>query len=837
MRCPTPARRNTGSVGRNVVITWAARPCLRPVVSPFVSVARAALVAGALQLAPRAALGSMDIANNGPVLDAGRFSMRVTNVGVIGNAFFNKGLSFDPSFEFPKGSGHECLEHAELWVGATRDDGTVGVSGGPMLEFRPTLDPNDVVRQRYAGDRGTRALYDDDGDGRLDEELLDGIDNDGDGEIDEDLRFPAQETCTATYVDDRPEAVNFAYEFGERHAPLGLTVTQEAHAWALLGYDDIAGVQYTITNHGQTTLHDVWLGVFANLDARERDDSAGHLNDRVSTVNDSMVVFEGRSYLVLDVLQKDCFSYHGSELPAVHDGVAGSHLPWVAITGLSHTTDPLGYLVNYTFPGARESQAKARAPRRDTTFRYSVFSLGEFPGEGGPPTIDADRYAALRGTLPTADTARAQDYAVLASCGPFATLAPGQSLEMAVAFVAGENRDSLVAALQSALMTSRGTSLDLQPNASRLPGMLSYPYQDGRTGVSGHEVCYEAPEGVQFNYDPHCITKFYTDRVYYPPLSPPWPPGFAPPTDNYEFTYRHGQPCVWSDLDCDACTGLDGKETHFPWFVQAPVPPQPSFRSVAGDREVTVEWDNLPELLADAGVIPGSPWKFWGYRVYRLDQWARTSLLPPASRWQQLASFSADTSLGANPLSAALDPTVDYDSVAYERRHYPVGRYRFVDKRVMDGFDYHYVVTAVAQREIVEGGVRRADLLESPFRAVFSGIVRPRIEAGGRYRDGRVWVVPNPFRERAPWERESVPGDAFTRHVDFFGLPRARSRIRIYTLAGDLVRTLDHDGTNGDGEAAWNLISRNGQDIESGVYLFTVDWPGGHEVGRFVIIR
>ena len=45
------------------------------------------------------------------------------------------------------------------------------------------------------------------------------------------------------------------------------------------------------------------------------------------------------------------------------------------------------------------------------------------------------------------------------------------------------------------------------------------------------------------------------------------------------------------------------------------------------------------------------------------------------------------------------------------------------------------------------------------------------------------------------------------------------------------------DGTQGDGQAEWDLISRNGQDIESGIYLFTVEWPGGHEVGRFVVIR
>ena len=774
----------------------------------------------------------MDIANNGPVLDVGRFGMRITNVGVIGNAFFNKGLSFDPSFEFPRGSGQECLEHAELWVGATREDGSVGVSGGPMLEWRPTLDPHDLVVRRYAGDFGTRATYDDDGDGKVDEEYLDGIDNDGDGEIDEDVRFPAQETAACQYTDDTKQSTEYAYPGGERHVPLELSVTQEAHAWSVAGYDKIAGIQYTITNHGRQTLRNVWVGVYANLDSRLRNDGGGHLNDVVTPVNDSVVVFDGRSILVQDVMQKDCFYYTGGILPAVHDGRAESGLPWAALTGLSHTTDPLGFLVNYAFPGAREAQAKARAPRRDTTFHYTVYALGLPPGEGGPPQLDADRYAALRGEYRAASTEFSQDFAVLASCGPFATLGPGQSVEMAVAFVAAENRDSLVIALQNAHLAYRGTALNLLPDA-RQP----YNFADGRTGVAGHELCYAPPEGVEFNYDPHCITKFYTDAAYYPPISPPFPPGFQPPGGTFEITYRHGMTCVWSDLDCDACTGLDGKETRVNWYVQAPAPPQPSFRSVPGDREVRVEWDNLPEILVGAGVIPGAPWTFWGYRVYRLDSWERESLLPPTARWQQIASFSADTSLGATPLFTAIDGSVDYDSVAYERKHYPVGRYRFVDDRVLDGFDYHYVVTALASRPVTVGGTTRNELLESPLRTLFTGIVRPRIEAGQPFRDGKVWVVPNPYRDHASWERAPVPGDAFTRHVDFFGLPRAKSHIKIFTLAGDLVEEITHDGTNGDGQAAWNLISRNGQDIESGVYLFTVDSPRGHEIGKFVVIR
>ena len=43
--------------------------------------------------------------------------------------------------------------------------------------------------------------------------------------------------------------------------------------------------------------------------------------------------------------------------------------------------------------------------------------------------------------------------------------------------------------------------------------------------------------------------------------------------------------------------------------------------------------------------------------------------------------------------------------------------------------------------------------------------------------------------------------------------------------------------TGNDGQARWNLISRNGQDIVSGVYIFTVDSSEGIQRGRFVVIR
>jgi hypothetical protein len=611
--------------------------------------------------------------------------------------------------------------------------------------------------------------------------------------------------------------------------PLGLTVKQEAHAWALPGYDRMAAVHYTITNHGQERLRDVRLGVYANLDSRERSGGNGHLDDAVTMMSDTTVIHDGTRTFQFGsaAFSKDCFTTLGGTWAAVHDAKLGSTAPWTALVGVSHTTDPLGYLVNFAYPGAQRAAAAARAPRRDTAFTTTVYSLGLPPRQGGPPNLDADRYAALRGTYPTAPLDAARDYSVLLSCGPFPTLDPGQSVEFAVAFIAADSPDSLRSAAQSARLAWQGTRLNLEPDDA-VSGSAQYVH--GNSYIYGHEACVNAAEGFQFNYDPHCTAKFYLDPAYIPP------PGL-PPEGIAESTFTAQKPCIWMDADCDVCTGWGGAETPVRWYLGLPGPPQPHFRAVPGDRVVTVEWDNLPELLSDAQVMPGAPWTFWGYRVYRLDQWTRDSMLPPVSHWQQIASFAVDTTLGARPLSEVLDPSVPYDSVAYERKHYPAGRYKFRDPRVLDGFDYHYVVTSVVQRPVSGVGPEFTEFMESPFRAVFDGIVRPRLEAGTSYRDGKVWVVPNPFRQDAPWDRSPVPGDAFTRHVDFMGLPRALSKIRIYTLAGDLVQTITHDGTGGDGEAAWNLISRNGQDIESGVYLFTVEWPGNHQVGRFVIIR
>ena len=60
--------------------------------------------------------------------------------------------------------------------------------------------------------------------------------------------------------------------------------------------------------------------------------------------------------------------------------------------------------------------------------------------------------------------------------------------------------------------------------------------------------------------------------------------------------------------------------------------------------------------------------------------------------------------------------------------------------------------------------------------------------------------------------------------VRFTNLPEQAATIRIFTVAGTLVKTLRKEGTNRFLE--WNLESENNLPIASGMYLIHVDIAG-----------
>ena len=61
--------------------------------------------------------------------------------------------------------------------------------------------------------------------------------------------------------------------------------------------------------------------------------------------------------------------------------------------------------------------------------------------------------------------------------------------------------------------------------------------------------------------------------------------------------------------------------------------------------------------------------------------------------------------------------------------------------------------------------------------------------------------------------------------------------IAIFTISGEKVRELEHNNSM-DGNAWWDLRSYNNQEIAPGLYIYTVEAPGGEsKMGKFAIVR
>lgn len=98
-------------------------------------------------------------------------------------------------------------------------------------------------------------------------------------------------------------------------------------------------------------------------------------------------------------------------------------------------------------------------------------------------------------------------------------------------------------------------------------------------------------------------------------------------------------------------------------------------------------------------------------------------------------------------------------------------------------------------------------------------------------------VVPNPYVGAASWEPATSSMGRGERRIYFINLP-AKCTIRIYTVSGNLVQTLEHYSTTNDGQESWDLTSKDGMDIAFGVYVYHVDAPDiGSYIGKLAIIK
>ncbi len=98
-------------------------------------------------------------------------------------------------------------------------------------------------------------------------------------------------------------------------------------------------------------------------------------------------------------------------------------------------------------------------------------------------------------------------------------------------------------------------------------------------------------------------------------------------------------------------------------------------------------------------------------------------------------------------------------------------------------------------------------------------------------------VVPNPYIGGVRWEPRAIePIGRGQRRIDFINLPQSCT-IRIYNLAGILVRTLKKENAD-SGSLSWDLRTDDNLDTAFGVYVYHVDAPGlGEHFGKLGLIK
>ncbi len=743
--------------------------------------------------------------------NVGLLRVMITNVGLIGNPGEDVG-SFGAGWQ-----GGEYLHKAELWVGAVTSDNSEYVSSG--FEFRPSLDPIDTIYPAFEGlSGGDRAGFsltqgDDDGDGLRNEDPLNGKDDDGDGRIDEDFEAISQQMLSCEYWDYTPEAIEHLSE----HRPLHLKVRQRSFCWSMDGQNEFIGFDYRVTNDGNETLHDVYLGWLVDADvgrkeaalywmdglAEVRTIDATYVDDRLDFTCTNINLtnrYCGTQQLHFDLASM--YDARGSEGGEHLDDLATDRNGHIGVLILDHTTDILGL----------------RAPAVVAAHTLSVLRTREIEN-----LDDMLRYRLMaRGNHWPDSTEVPSDYRLLLTVGPFSELLPGEEISFQVALLVGCGRDQLV------------------DNAIEIKKMYKGEWRDTdndpRTGCDGRETCLPAQATVEAIWWQDPCEMFGERRKVNP--------GGC------------GRRLDWVDNDCNCCTPpdpyrwhCDGLDTQIRW-VGMLSPPTPTVSTehsamrarVEGDRSIYLEWDNYPELVPNPAL---GEILFCGYRIWRVEGWNRPagSPGPDPDDWQLIADITPTPEGNqlnlddfTNPYARIVQQLPSPIQPGAWQDLYEIGRHYYRDSLgLKNGMLYFYDVTSYACWTDARGQYHE---LGQPPTALEAEGVRPRwdLTAGDVWQQ-RVAVVPNPYRGGAAWDLHPSPEDPFGTHLDFVGLPDRPCKVRIYSLAGDLVKTLHHHAARGDGTVRWRMLSRNGQAIVSGVYLYAVTCGSDTIVRRFTVIR
>jgi hypothetical protein len=109
--------------------------------------------------------------------------------------------------------------------------------------------------------------------------------------------------------------------------------------------------------------------------------------------------------------------------------------------------------------------------------------------------------------------------------------------------------------------------------------------------------------------------------------------------------------------------------------------------------------------------------------------------------------------------------------------------------------------------------------------------VTPPVAAPGDVAD-LITVNPNPYKITG---LNDVRTDAASHNIDFLNLP-ADYTLTILDVSGQIIFQTVTDGAI-DGKFTWDMFSKDGTEVSSGLYIYHVEYDGGAATGHFAILR
>ncbi len=372
------------------------------------------------------------VLDGSPVHDVGELRVHASNWGALGSGP-GTGFPFSnaPSAEWPAGSRVEYLWLGGLWVGALVDGIPKVSTAAYQTEFRPSADVRDVVYYSAFGTPGGNRLpssaADDDEDGLIDEDKLDGYDDDADGQIDEDYAAISDQMLSRVFSDYDPSAIIIYPD----HSPLNLLVHEESYQFDDPDYDDFVGFKFRIFSASPYPLQDVYIGVFADGDVGHRDIPNAYEDDATA-------------------FQQDILVDHGD-----HGVQAYDFAYWYDVDGDGGEAPAYCGIVMFDYPVAT----------------YANFSGAAAFEDGGDPTNDFERYELMASHTVERNGTVPRDYRTLVVIGPIDVLPSAVWIEVNFALV----------------VTPRDDFTNVQHAATAYHGQWFDLDNDPATGIDGKE--------------------------------------------------------------------------------------------------------------------------------------------------------------------------------------------------------------------------------------------------------------------------------------------------------------------------------------------------------------